>query len=80
MSYWQTVKEWNTLWYTLVWVFFCFPGLKTVGDFFGRIHRGDYSGAAGVVTAVILWLVLFYFIVAAFRYGYKVYTTPPRRN
>jgi hypothetical protein len=79
MSYWQTVKEWNTLWYTLVWVFFCFPGLKTVSNFLRCLRTGDYGGAAGVVTAVFLWLVVFYFIVAVFRYGYKVYTTPPAK-
>jgi len=70
MTYWQTVKELSTFGFTVVSVIFCFPGLKTVGDFFGCIHRGDYSGVLGVLFAVLLWLVLFHLIVAGFRYAY----------
>ena len=79
MNYWQTVKEWNTLGYTLFWVFFCFPGLRTASDFFGCIRRGDYGGALGVVFAVLLWLAFFYFLIGFFRYAYKVYTAPPTK-
>src|SRR5260370_21518712 len=55
---------------------FWFPGFKSLSDFFGCIHRGDYGGAAGVVTAILIWLVLFYFVVPALRCGFNVYTAP----
>ncbi|HZV89335.1 MAG TPA: hypothetical protein VFF95_17435 [Candidatus Binatus sp.] len=77
MTYWQTMKELSTFGFTFVWVIFCFPGLKTVGDFFGCIHRGDYTGALGVVFAVLLWLVFFHFIVAGFRWAFGENKKPP---
>jgi uncharacterized membrane protein len=79
MSYWQTVKELNTLWYTLFWVLICFPVLGTVSRFFGYIRRGDHQGAAAVVVAVLTCLVLFYFVIALFLCVYKVYTAPPTK-
>jgi threonine/homoserine efflux transporter RhtA len=74
MSYWQTVKEWNTLWYTVFWVVIVFPGYQIINDFGRTVHRGDYSGAAGVLVAALIWFVVFYLIIGTVRYIYKSYT------
>ncbi len=76
VSYWQTVKEWNTFWYSLVWFVFVFPVGKLTADAVRCFRSGDYGGILGVLLAGLLFAVVIYFAVALFRYGYKVYRTP----
>jgi hypothetical protein len=75
-SYWKTLRELSTLGYTLVWVLVCFPGLRACSDFAGCLRRGDYSGAAGVVTGDLISLVVFYFVIGSIRHLYKLYNSP----
>jgi hypothetical protein len=78
MSYWQTLKEWNTFFYALIWVLFCFPGFSLTSDFIKTLRRGDYSGSAGVLFAGIIWLVVLYFVIGTICHLYKLYNTPQK--
>ena len=80
MSYWKTLKELNTLLYSLVWIVFVFPFGKIAADGLGAYRDGNYSGALGILTAGLLFLVLIYAVVALFRYGYKAYMAPDKKE